>query len=74
MLPVHLIKNELFIPKDQPSECIDALRSHLYSLDVYEFTSLHVLSTAVKSLLLAMAVLEGKVGIQEGKKGKRLID
>ena len=41
---------------------------------MYEFTSLHVLSTAVKSLLLAMAVLEGKVGIQEGEKGKLLID
>ena len=64
---VHLHKNESFIPVDQPKESIDKLRTYLYGLDSWEFTCVHVLSTAVKSLVLAMAVLHGKLGIKEGK-------
>ena len=48
-------------------ESIDKLGEYLRGLDDWEFTCVYVLSTAVKSLLLARSVLEGKVSIQEGK-------
>ena len=66
-LGVELNKNESFIPEDQPQESIDKLGEYLRGLDDWEFTCVYVLSTAVKSLLLARSVLEGKVSIQEGK-------
>ena len=66
-LGVELNMNESFIPEDQPQESIDKLGEYLRGLDDWEFTCVYVLSTAVKSLLLARSVLEGKVSIQEGK-------
>ena len=66
-LGVELNKNESFIPEDQPQESIDKLGEYLRGLDDWEFTCVYVLSTAIKSLLLARSVLEGKVSIQEGK-------
>ncbi len=64
---VPVFKNDSFIPSDQPADVVEKLRTHLYALDNWEFTCLYVLSTAVKSLLLAMALLEGQVTIDQGK-------
>ncbi|QDZ24718.1 ATP synthase mitochondrial F1 complex assembly factor 2 [Chloropicon primus] len=71
-LGIKVVKNESFIPVDQSPESIEQLADHLKSLDDWEFTCLHVLSTAVKSLLLARAVLEDKVSIKEAVHLSRL--
>ena len=69
---VHLHKNSSFIPADQPKESVEKLRTYLYSLDAWEFTCVHVLSTAVKSLVLAMGVLHGQLTVKEGKQASLL--
>jgi ATP synthase F1 complex assembly factor 2 len=62
-IPLH--KNASFIPEDQPKGSVEKLRTYLYSLDAWEFTCVHVLSTAVKSLVLAMGVLHGQLKVKE---------
>lgn len=66
-LGIELKKNDNFIPVDQPEGSIEVLSDYLYSLDDWEFTCVHVLSTAVKSLLLARALVDEKIDIQEGE-------
>eukprot|EP01100_Stratorugosa_tubuloviscum_P000061 TRINITY_DN1013_c5_g1_i1.p1 TRINITY_DN1013_c5_g1~~TRINITY_DN1013_c5_g1_i1.p1 ORF type:complete len:314 (+),score=104.09 TRINITY_DN1013_c5_g1_i1:47-943(+) len=57
--------DEFFSEFSQPEQTIDVFRWYLHCLDDWSLTSLHFLCRATKSLIISMALLDGKITAEE---------
>lgn len=60
------------LPRPQPAEALASLRTAVEALDLLRLTALHAAVTAAGSLVIGLALLEGRLGAREAWEASQL--